>query len=417
MEILGKLYSIGLTSRLGMFSAIGKREFVMNENKELTKYCYDNEHASEWLEHLSQSHFSDEVLSAVTIENAVCVPDQGMLECFSGGVYDFNRNPVEISFQRKGYATAGVLAEKMNCADIDFIDEDVVYLGQYRRHYGSFLVDSISRLWYALKDPGRYRYVYLLTQPELGESLHETAYCFLEHLGIKREQVMLIKNPTRFTSITIPEMSFVPHVGWHQEFLDTVYKVVDAVDELPLETHEKVYFSRSKFSGNSHSDFGEEFIVRLFEQNGFYIVYPEEHSLDEQIYIVNHCKVFASVGGSCAHNIIFSKVRPKMILMNRMNGYQWHQWMLDEMAGVEPITYVDAYNEPYKRIYKTKVTGPFLYWINLNVRSFADDYGMKLPQFTIQTKIKIFLKYSYRVLKSLGYALKNNKIKKEFVDV
>lgn len=45
-----------------------------------------------------------------------------------------------------------------------------------------------------------------------------------------------------------------------------------------------------------------------------------------------------------AHIVLFfSFVKPKTIIVNRMNGYQFHQWFLNEMANVEPITYIDAY--------------------------------------------------------------------------
>lgn len=361
-----------------------------------TKYCYKNETSDGWLTHRKQSHFSTDILGAVTISNALCLPDKGLIgKDFMGGVYRNDGTPIENSFQRNGFNTAELLLKKSNLNNVEKVDKSVVYLGQYRRHYGSFLIDSISRLWYVLEDPEKYEYVYLATQTELGIGLHSSAVDFLKMFGILKEQIIIITEPTIYTSMIIPDMSYVPLKVWHQEFLDIVYKVVRNVGISELPPMEKVYFSRSKFSDKLKSDFGERFIVEFFRANGYEIIYPEEHSLAEQIYYVNHCKVFASIGGSCAHNILFSRTRPKMILFNRMNGYQFHQWYLNEMAGVEPIIYVDAYNEPYHFVMKTGVSGPFLYWLNKNVKRFAADYNMVIPRIPVKDQLYCFVRYSY----------------------
>ena len=127
----------------------------------------------------------------------------------------------------------------------------------------------------------------------------------------------------------------------------------------------------------------------------------------------------ASLGGgslrlplptAIVHNIIFSKTAPKMMLFNRMNGYQWHQWMLDEMAGVEPITYVDSYSEPYKFIFKTKIGGPYLFWINKQVKTFAKDNAFKLPEGGV-CAAKIFIRYSLRVAYTLASRIKKRLLK------
>ena len=100
------------------------------------------------------SHYCNSKLTSEVEENALCIPDQGKLgECFMGGIYTNEGEPVELSFQRNGFETAKELIQKTDLSNVKFEDKKVVYLGQYRVHYGSFLVDSISRLWYTLDDP------------------------------------------------------------------------------------------------------------------------------------------------------------------------------------------------------------------------------------------------------------------------
>lgn len=375
--------------------------------KKNIKYMYNNENRNNWLNHLEHSHLNNSDLNIKIVNNALCIPDQGLLDdYFKGGIYDNDNNPIYSSFQRTGGETAIELLKKADLSNVDYIDKRVVYLGQYRVHYGSFLIDSIARLWYALDNPEKYDYIFLSTQSILGTCLHKSATDFLSLLGIKEKQVSIITKPTRFKEIIIPDLAYIPLVDYHQEYLDIIKKVVSNIKVKDLETYNKIYFSRAKFSKETKSDFGEIFIDRLFKENGYTIIYPEEHTLEEQIYYVNNCKVFASVGGSCAHNVIFSFTKPKTIIFNRMNGYQFHQWFLDEMAGVEPITYVDAYVEPYKFFGETMVNGPFLFWLNKNVKEFAKDNSMTLPKISIFEKAYWLLKYTFYYFKKALYRIK-----------
>ena len=367
------------------------------------KYCYKNETSEGWINHRKYSHLSANRLGIQIVKNALCLPDRNLFnKDFMGGVYDQDYRPVPEAFQRDGIQRAEELLESSNISSAQELAGTYVYLGQYRRHYGSFLIDSVSRLWFARSNPEQYRYIYMATQTDLGIGLHSSAISFLKYFGIDESKIILITEPTCVEELIIPEMSYNPLKDWHIEYLDTIYQVVDNIPKQNLEVADKVYFSRSKFASTMKSDFGEETIVRFFEANGFKIIYPEEHDLAEQIFYVNNCKIFATIGGSCAHNIIFSKTKPKMILFNRMNGYQFHQWFLNEMAGVEPVTYVDAYNEPYRMLMKTSVSGPFLYCVNRNVRHFAKDYGLILPKIKRAILFRSIVRYSYYSFRTIA---------------
>lgn len=121
---------------------------------------------------------------------------------------------------------ANELLEKTDLSSGEYIDKSVVYLGQYRVHYGSFLVDSIARLWYTLKKSEGFEFIYLSTQSNLGAELHKGAIDFLSFLGIGKDQVSVITKPTRFKEIIIPDLAYIPLVDYHQEYLDVIKKVV-----------------------------------------------------------------------------------------------------------------------------------------------------------------------------------------------
>lgn len=223
----------------------------MNE-KGLVKYCYNNISSKEWIEFLNQSpHENYNRLDILKEENVLCIPDCGRVgNGFSGGLFTKGGMPIESSFQREGLKTSFQLLKLLTNEGIKYKDEDVVYLGQYRNQWGSFLVDSISRLWFALKDSKKYKYVFLATQESLG-GIHKNAFELLNLLGIKKEQIIYLTEPTQFKSVIIPDMSYIPmgtykrKCCWHREYLEVIRKVVSAVPDCILEeTYEKIYFSR-----------------------------------------------------------------------------------------------------------------------------------------------------------------------------
>ena len=385
----------------------------MNNNLRMNDsldYIYrDTPAYEERLKFISEgSHLFKTKLNCTIENNALFIPTSTnkKLHCFEGGVFNTNNKPILSAFQREGLNKIDILLENKN-EKATHINERLVYLGQIRNHWGSFLVDSVSRLWFVKDNPEAYKYLYMITQPELGIKMHKNILRFLELFGIKESQIVFINEPTVVSEIIIPDMSYIPNVGYWKEYLEIVEKVVSNV-EFNNKTYEKVYFSRKKFSYKSKTDFGEESIIRLVQKNEFQVFYPEELSLDDQIIIMNKCSEFASVGGSLAHNIIFCCIhRPRVTIFNRLSDYQWHQWMLNEMSNIE-YTMVDAFIEPFKKIASTTINGPFLFSINKFIKKYICLRNWKKSNVNVIHRIVTFNKYSFFFFK-MKYHLKNRK--------
>ena len=376
------------------------------DNNLLIKYGYSSSSNNGWIDFIRKSHKVEGKLDSNCFHNILLIPDNGTsVGAFNGGGFTESGEPVSAFFQRRGMQTARKLYEKGYVEKADVINEPVVYLGQIRNHWGNFLFDSITRLWFVRDKTKAYKYVFLKTNIEVGE-IHENCFRFLELFGISKEQIYLIEKPTWLLEVIVPNLDLCPFDNWHKEYLDTIQTVVNRATVFPDLTYDKVYFTRAKFAKKYKSDFGNELICDFFRINGFQIIYPEELTLDEQISVVNQCKVFASVCGAGAHNLIFSKNSPQTILVKRMDGYQEHQWFFDEMAGVEPVVYIDAYTEPFKGMYTTTMGGPYLFLINKNVRSYAKDNEMQLPKKWVIRNGIVFLKYTIACIKSVGSRLK-----------
>ncbi len=365
---------------------------------DIKHYCYNNEVILEREEYLASSHFSDKSLSVVTAKNAVCIPAKS---AFMGGIVDQNGIPIPYAFQRNGFDEAENLIAKTDFSNIKFVDKKVVYLGQYRKHHGSFLADSISKLWYALDNPKAYEYIYILTQDTLGAEFHDAARDFFKMLGIQEDHITLVKEQTRFAEIIIPEDSYIALKTWHPEYLRTIQKAVANKGEVSISPYEKIYLSRVKFSKGKKIDYGEQTIVDFFEANGFKTIYPDDYSMAEQMFFVENCKVFAAVGGASAMNVIFASKCPEVIIVNRLKGWQHHLWIISQMLNAESWRYIDVYYEPYKFLKQTSIGGPFLYWKNKNLKAFAKDNGYVIPKGNLFNKTKILIRYTLRFIHTI----------------
>ena len=127
------------------------------------------------------SHLFSKPLNYTKQKDLLFIPSSinKKLHCFEGGVFDKTNKPIISAFQREGINKIDALLETKP-SDIKIIDASVVYLGQIRNHWGSFLVDSISRLWFVKDNPKAYKYLYMITQPELGVKMHKNIMRFLE---------------------------------------------------------------------------------------------------------------------------------------------------------------------------------------------------------------------------------------------
>lgn len=266
--------------------------------------------------------------------------------------------------------------------NIEKVDETVVYMGPFLCHWGHFICDQISRLWYVLPDIENCKIAYCgwnwgHPQTALWGNFLE----FMHLLGLKDEQLIDIQKPTQFSHVIIPDISFADNAFYYQEFADIFKAVTSSVKKEDFEYHEKVYFSRGKFPGAQEKERGEEELENFFVENGYHVMIPEQMSLRQQIYYYQYAKHIAAVEGSITHSIVFAGKNLEVTILNKMNVINGYQRIIDNMMKLN-ITYVDVYmlDEPV-----CFGLGPFLIGINGHLKQYAKDRGMKLPKFSLET--------------------------------
>ena len=218
-----------------------------------------------------------------------------------------------------------------------YYEEEVLYIGFLRGHWGHFIVDSSIRLWALETEECRNKRILIKI-----EGMEDFYYKLFEQLGIEKEKLLVIDKPTKFDKVLIPELAYLPEKYISKEFLIPFNRVTANID-LNEQIYEKIYLSRVHFA-KGKKELGEKQIQEIFKLNGFKILYPEELSLQEQIWYYKNCKVLVTTNGTVAHNIVFTRNCKELVILRRFEDKNIHQEIINRIKGIN-LVYINAFHK------------------------------------------------------------------------
>ena len=285
-----------------------------------------------------------------------------------GGVADCDGNYVDLS------AIPGRVQYSYPFENAEYKDEKVVYCGYLVNHWGHFLIEGVTRLWYFLEnDPTVDKYVYFVDENE-ERQIKGNYRMFLELLKIWGK-LEIINKPTTYREVIVPELGIHMRTAYTPKLLDVFNTVADNVVVDPAwETPEKIYYSRSQFAKGQPFEFGFASLDNFFEKNGYQVLYPEKVPLDQMIHYIRNSKVVASLSGSLPHNMLFANNGQKVEIVERLVISDDNQTDVNRMRELE-VVYIDA-NIP---VYTIDFVGPFIMGYTPEMQRFADDNGYLPP--------------------------------------
>ena len=323
----------------------------------------------------NQNFESKRKLKVTTVEKGIILPahDNPNRLWADGGVLDKDGNYLEASTAGEGTIKDLVLFGGKYDYDeksVKYVDEEVVFFGPFVQHWGHFLCDEIGRMWYIKDNPKKYKIAYCGWNWHQGhEDLSGNFLELLRLLGCNKNQFINVQNPTRFKKVIIPELSFSGARKYYtKDFENMVDVIVKNALKSPVDTPEKIYFSRSKFASNKER--GEDKLEATFKANGFTVVYPEELDVKTQINYFNNAKEIAMIAGSISHNLLFTR-NPNVsaTILNKINIVNKYQLGVDQISKAK-LTYIDAYLNPKQVLFGM---GPFLLSTNRYFRKYLKD--------------------------------------------
>lgn len=285
-----------------------------------------------------------------------------------GGVLDRDGSFVELS------ANPGRIGGIYPMEAPESRTETVVFCGYLYQHWGHFLVESTSRLWYLLKnDSAADKYVFFLDENmprTIGGNFRE----FLELLGIW-DKCEFITSPVRYQKVIVPEPAYLCMQYWSEEYIAVFDAAARNVVENPAwEKPDKIFFTRSHFAKDSGYEFGMDALDHFFRKNGFSVLAPEKMSLSQMIFTIRNAETVATISGTLPHNMLFGNSGQKLVILERLVINVDHQVCVDRMRSLNAIR-IDA-NYP---IYTIDTHGPYMVGCNHILTRFAEDSGLLPP--------------------------------------
>lgn len=285
------------------------------------------------------------------------------------GVFDADGVFIESSLQYRGKNTQFVPSY---VPAKDYMDCDVVFLGNAYHHFGHFIIEHLNRAWGIEKiHKDNVKYVFV-DNKNIGAK--SWLFEFTDMLGIARDDVLILNKSMRFNNVYIPTQSLNNSGNmWAPQFGRGFDIMRDNV--VAEKIYERVYVSRAKLPENMRT-WNEEKIQRVFERNGFHVIYPETLPLHQQVAIIGNCKVLAGCAGTALHLGVFMKPGGRIIQLNRTsdihdNGpLQWRMCMIKGLDFDIVSASVEEFKSKHGGAHAPQIIGGTKY-----LRSFFDNNG------------------------------------------
>lgn len=300
----------------------------------------------------SFSHFDTTVLACKRYEHALIQPYRVLRNETQngGGVVDSQGRFVP----NTGYHFNAHQAYSYSEEDVEYFEEDVLYIGCIYEGWGHLFTDGFAKLWYLgteecqqfLSKGGRVVYITLNNRPLQSHT------CELFKLAnVDLTQFSHITNHTRFRFVSVPDDSFAlqlqPKVCriFTREYSNLIVQIRQKFEGHVGQYPEKIYFTRTRL-GQRRRDYGELSVERLFRKAGYNVFSPEQLSVKRQIDLLSHCKSFAATEGSVSMMAIFCRPRTQVIVVKKTSHAYLYQAAVNDVTSLS-VTYVEAYDDRY----------------------------------------------------------------------
>lgn len=199
--------------------------------------------------------------------------------------------------------------------NFEFHNGYYMWIGHIFPHYGHFLLESLARLWpLKLLKLDNFKFV---AHIEGGNYALPFIQQFFSLLGISEQNLICVDSPKQFEQLLVPTASYALGV-YNTPFQDSTWQLISSQIRVNTNFGSKVYFSRLRFNQSKPKTkrfLNEEEIERLFEDNGFQVIYPETLSVEQQISAAKNAGIVAGCIGSAMYNAAFMKENGKVFII------------------------------------------------------------------------------------------------------
>lgn len=253
--------------------------------------------------------------------------------------------------------------------NVNYVNDDVIYLGDFINHWGHFLLESSSRFWYLIDNYKKGMKVAFCVYDN--KTLLPNFIEFLKLFGISLEDILFLHKPTKFRSAIVPKSATILGTCWFNEFANIFDSAVSKVKTGKREKN--IYLSREKF--NFRPTRGEKFISQIYKNNGYKVLYPEQLSLLEMIAYLKNAENIAGLSGTALHNVLFANKESNIHVLFRSKSCQANNFLCQRLISdvkQQKTFFIDASFD-----FLPCEEGPFFVGLTPEVCLFFDDLNFK----------------------------------------
>jgi capsular polysaccharide biosynthesis protein len=197
-----------------------------------------------------------------------------------------------------------------------------IYVGHFQiYHYGLFMTESISRLWYLGKN---LEHSVLVQGIDSRLALRQNYIDFFFKMsGLDNGRLSHFNTPILIEKVIVP----YPSLSLECEIFDAQKLVPEAIannylqDRKVSRTSQPLYLSRKKMPNYKRLIYNENELEQILAERGCAVIDPQELSLGEQISLINKHDTIISTMGSALHNILFNVTGQKNIVCLGYDDY------------------------------------------------------------------------------------------------
>ena len=366
-------------------------------------------------DYYKKNNFDDCVIT----DNAFILPTKKKVDendsiYFEGGVVDSKMNFVKNSqFFRAGKGGSLLKPYEFSQNNAEYIDEEVLYAGVLINHFGHFLVEGLSRLWYWCEHADKNLHIAFLMPKN--QPIFPQFWEFMNLLGIDKDKVHIIKKITKFKRVYTPYQAHVLDTSYNEKFT-VPYKYISS--KISTKNKEKYYISRSKFKKGTLC-LGEYLFEDIYKQNGFKIVHPEKLSLKEQISVMKNASELAGISGTGMHMALFAEDNIDITILERTDNPVPEQAIINQAIKARAY-YVGVNVNPFPTNHSI---GPTLLTINDYMAKYCEAKKIKYNKSLVnyvkagdgKKFVKLWLKYYSQVDNNKALAVNSPLTAKRFM--
>lgn len=282
-----------------------------------------------WRRQCRTNYFSARELKVRSIENGIIVPPAPEGDQFEGGVFD--RELKFFAGCNNLYADQRdqTFSLELDRSKIERSDEEVIFGGGLTCHFGHFVSESLSRMWYPLTQPtGRKKFAFINL---FHWKISRWVYKLFDLLGLAEDRIVFVEKPTQFRSIIVPDQAAFIKENFTREFMLPYRKIASRIR--PTFDAKKIFLTRSPELRTKNYVANLKYFEEFFRARGFEIVAPERLSITDQLSLIVGADEIATLLGSLSHWNLFCRAEVKFTMLTRFDQFRCRQCLINQATG------------------------------------------------------------------------------------